>query len=71
MRLGAHFPWPASRTERRTVCRRTVPSERADRSGLTDADLRAIDGRHVDDRADAVVVEPEGNQEDQQLAVPA
>ncbi len=37
----------------------------------TDADLFPVYRGHLDDRADAIVVEPEGQDEDRQLPVPA
>ncbi len=43
----------------------------ADHRPLVDADLGAVDGRHADDRADAVVVDQEGQQHQEALAVAA
>ena len=45
--------------------------QRQDQLGGAKAQLGAVDGRHADDRADAVVVDQEGNQVFEQLAVAA
>ena len=67
--LGTHPAGQAAESEGARNADELRDDEGTDHIACIQPDLAAVDGGHLDDRADTVVVEPEGPQKEQQLPV--
>ena len=69
--LSAHTISKFAERKRERDAEELDEDQGTDHVSLPDADLHAIDGRHADDRVHPVVIDEKGQQEKEQIPMPA